>query len=312
VLASLRFYLTVIQFSFFIPTKAEDSLFAVFPCLVRGLFLALWVRIESVKNARVKSAKKKTEKQAKRGEKMALQERGKSRAVTGIYIGCIVLSLALLGYAYFERAGRLAFLVLLFLATLPLPRVVAAIFRRQLPPALEIGSLIFVFSAGVLGEIVNLYYAVPFWDSLLHLWSGFLLTIFALSLVEGEKWQRAIFAICFAISVGVLWELFEWGADVLIGTDMQKDTILTHITSTFLGNGQKSSLPIIRETVIDGTPLPFEGYLDIGLYDTMSDLAFDTLGAISLTLLWLWDTAHRNLIARCFLPMKKENKTERA
>ena len=233
---------------------------------------------------------------------MGRLNRERNRMVAVGYAICFALSASLLAYAYIVGAGRLAFLVFVFLLTLPLPRLVAAIFRRQLPPALEIGSLIFVFSAGVLGEIVNLYYAVPIWDSLLHLWSGFLLTIFALSLIEGEKWQKAIFAICFAISVGVLWELFEWGADVLIGTDMQKDTILTHITSTFLGNGQKSSLPIIRETVIDGTPLPFEGYLDIGLYDTMSDLAFDTLGAISLTLFWLWDTAHRNLIARFLLP----------
>lgn len=243
---------------------------------------------------------------------MGQRKQEKSRIVAWFYGICLALSASLLVYAFLTRTGRLAALVVIFLLTLTLPRLVAAIFRRQLPPALEIGSLLFVFSAGVLGEIVNLYHIIPFWDLLLHLFSGFLLAIFALSLIEGEKWQKALFAIAFSMSVGVLWELFEWGADILIGTDMQKDTILTHITSTFLGNGQKSTLPIIRETVIDGTPLPFDGYLDIGLYDTMEDLAFDTLGALALTLLWLWDTANRNLFARFLLPRKRDEKTESA
>jgi hypothetical protein len=38
-------------------------------------------------------------------------------------------------------------------------------------------------------------------------------------------------AFCFSMTIGVLWEFFEFGMDVIFRTDMQKDTILPVISS---------------------------------------------------------------------------------
>ncbi len=97
----------------------------------------------------------------------------------------------------------------------------------------------------------------------------------------------ALFALCFAVTVGVLWELYEFTVDRLFGWDMQMDTIVSRIDSSLLGDGMGSITQIgnISETAVNGVSLPIEGYLDIGLYDTMEDLALLTAGALAAGLI---------------------------
>ena len=57
----------------------------------------------------------------------------------------------------------------------------------------------------------------------------------------------ALVAFCFSMTVGVLWEFFEFGMDRLFQMDMQKDTVVNSITSVML-DPTNSNIPV----TIDG------------------------------------------------------------
>ena len=85
------------------------------------------------------------------------------------------------------------------------------------------------------------------------------------------------------MTVGVVWEFFEFGMDVFVGTDMQKDTVLDVIRSVTL-HPEGKNIPVvidkITEVSVNGDLLSVAGYLDIGLYDTMKDLIVNFIGAL--------------------------------
>ena len=93
------------------------------------------------------------------------------------------------------------------------------------------------------------------------------------------------------MTVGVVWEFFEYTADNLFNTDMQKDTIVNKISSVNLKNSNAFDPEIIKDinkTTIyygnDTITLP-DGYLDIGLIDTMEDLIVNFIGALFFSIL---------------------------
>lgn len=94
-------------------------------------------------------------------------------------------------------------------------------------------------------------------------------------------------AFCFSMTIGVLWEFFEYGADEIVKTDMQKDVIVSEISTVKLDKENANNPNVVTDigkTVIydkDGNVLAtFDGYLDIGLKDTMKDLFVNMLGAV--------------------------------
>ena len=92
----------------------------------------------------------------------------------------------------------------------------------------------------------------------------------------------AIAAFCFSMTIGVLWEFFEFAADCLLHTDMQKDTVVNAIYSVSLNpTGANKAIAVtgIETIAVNGQVLPINGYLDIGLYDTMEDLFVNFVGA---------------------------------
>lgn len=104
-----------------------------------------------------------------------------------------------------------------------------------------------------------------------------------------------MFALCFSLAVSVLWEFYEFGSDMLFGTDTQDDSVIHSITSHMLNPemGEVGTITDIQNVVIDGDPLNLDGYLDIGLIDTMMDLLLESLGAAITTLiLWLDNNRH--------------------
>lgn len=106
----------------------------------------------------------------------------------------------------------------------------------------------------------------------------------------------AIVAFCFSMTIGVLWEFFEFSADLFLHTDMQKDTILNGISSVAL-NPEPVNVPIridnITSTVVNGETLPIRGYLDIGLFDTMKDLFVNFIGAVVFSVFGFFYAKHR-------------------
>ena len=166
--------------------------------------------------------------------------------------------------------------------------------RIELPPPLEITILCFIFAAEVLGEVNAFYVKVPNWDTMLHTLNGFLAAAVGFSLVvllnDSEKltfdlspFFLALVAFCFSMTIGVLWEFFEFSMDMLLHVDMQKDTIIHSINSVLLDptNSNKTiSIKGITDTVVNGQSLGIGGYLDIGLIDTMKDLFVNFIGAL--------------------------------
>ena len=137
------------------------------------------------------------------------------------------------------------FLCILTLILLIMPSLIQVTLKIELPTVLEILILIFIFSAEILGEIREYYIMIPMWDTILHTINGFLAAAIGFSMVDllnrSDRMTfqlsplfTAIVAFCFSMTIGVVWEFFEFGMDMIFGLDMQKDTVIQAIRSVTL------------------------------------------------------------------------------
>ena len=126
----------------------------------------------------------------------------------------------------------------------------------------------------------------------------------------------AIVAFCFSMTVGVLWEFFEYGADCILHTDMQKDTVINAIYTVKLDPTDSNTVVAIEginSTSVNGAELGLGGYLDIGLVDTMKDLLVNFIGAVVFSIIgfvYVKNRGKKNSIAALFIPTLKEEKRE--
>ncbi len=165
----------------------------------------------------------------------------------------------------------------------------------DIPPLLEGIIYCFIFAAEILGEINSFYTRIPGWDTMLHTLNGFLVAAVGFCLVDlferSEKLSfklspffLAIVAFCFSMTVGVLWEFFEFGVDQILHMDMQKDFVINSIHSVTLNPSGLNEIvhEPIQSIVINGKDwMEFPGgYVDIGLLDTMKDLIVNFIGAV--------------------------------
>ncbi len=152
---------------------------------------------------------------------------------------------------------------LLGMFAIHVPLLVQRLAAIRLPGALCALFYLFVLGATVLGEVFSLYYLIPCWDSILHMASGvmagmlgsiFIVYYFRKKALSGmaSPLLVAIGAVCFSLCLGVVWEIYEFCADSLLGLNMQK---------AMLQNG----------TGLVGTA---------ALADTMKDLMIDFAGAL--------------------------------
>ena len=158
---------------------------------------------------------------------------------------------------------------------------------------------------------------------MLHTTTGFLCAATGFALIDilnrnsRIKFQLspvyvALAAFCFSMTVGVLWEFFEFGMDRVFHLDMQKDTVVQSITSVML-DPTNSNTPItidgIHSVAVNGTDLGFDGYLDIGLYDTMEDLFVNFIGAVTFSVIGYFYIKHRGKgkLAQAFIPTLSED-----
>lgn len=190
-----------------------------------------------------------------------------------------------------------AMMCILALILFTIPTIVSEKFKIGIPSLLEAIIYLFIFSTTILGEINNFYGLIPFWDTILHTLNGFICAGIGLSLVDllnqnSKKIHLSpmyvvLVAFCFSMTIGVLWEFFEFAADNVVKTDMQKDRIVQSISTVELnkeGKNEPVKIKDIEKTVIyakDGSVTIIEnGYLDIGIIDTMKDLFVNFIGAI--------------------------------
>lgn len=254
----------------------------------------------------------------KRGNKKEIREH---RSSFFVYIFLRTLVLITMVLQIFNQNYENAFLCILTLFLMIIPSFIQVEFKIELPSTLEIIILLFIFSAEILGEIQSFYIKFPMWDTILHTLNGFLAAAIGFSLVDlmnkgtRIKFQlsplfMAIVAFCFSMTIGVIWEFFEFGMDTFAGLDMQKDTIINHITSVTL-DPTKTNIPItidgIKEVIINGKALGVGGYIDIGLIDTMYDLFVNFIGAIVFSFFGYFYVVNRgkgNFVNR-FIPRLK-------
>lgn len=217
-----------------------------------------------------------------------------------------------------------ALMCIVALVLFTLPTIISEKFKIGIPSLLETIIYLFIFSSAILGEINNFYGLIPFWDTMLHTLNGFICAGIGFSLVDllnqsGQKISLsplyvAIVAFCFSMTIGVLWEFYEFTADSLFRFDMQKDRIVQKISSVELNtSGENNPIKIndIEKTEIyskDGTITTIEnGYLDIGIIDTMKDLFVNFIGAIIYSFIGYVYIKSRGKykFAKNFIPIKE-------
>lgn len=221
-----------------------------------------------------------------------------------------------------------ALLCLLSLILLFAPLFIQNKFEITLPNDLEIAIYLFIFSAEILGEFDNFFGIIPYWDIILHTINGFLATAVGFSLVDLlnknskninlSPFYLCLVAFCFSMTIGVLWEFFEYGCDKFLNVDMQKDTVIQKISSVALNpDGENKAVVVddIGKTIIydtngDVLQVIDNGYLDIGLNDTIEDLFVNFIGAIVFSCFAFFDLKHNrsNSFINRFVPTKGNNK----
>lgn len=148
-----------------------------------------------------------------------------------------------------------------------LPSIISKKTKTVIPSNMYIMYVLFLWGAVFLGEVRNYFYRVPHWDTILHTLSGAMLGALGFSFVnilnKHEKVHVelspifvAIFAFGFAISLDVIWEIYEFCADGTLGLNMQKFA---------LENGTQ----LVGRAAVT---------------DTMQDLIVDSIGAFAICL----------------------------
>lgn len=167
---------------------------------------------------------------------------------------------------HWQDAATVTGIILLML----LPTLFSRRYRIMIPLEFELMAIVFVFASLFLGEMREYYTRFWWWDIALHTTSGLLLGIFGFLMVyvlnEDDRVAVrlrprfvALFAFLFAVTIGALWEIFEFSMDKLAGFNMQKP--------------------------MAGDPS--------GLTDTMWDLIVDTLGAAVVAVIGWWHMKRR-------------------
>lgn len=155
-------------------------------------------------------------------------------------------------------------------AVIHIPAIFTHRWRIDIPVVLHIMYIIFLYCAIFLGEIASFYYRVPHWDDILHAMSSIMTGFFAymlIAILNHEIKLRmalspffvAIFAFCFSVTIGTVWEIYEFAADYMLGLNMQK--FLTASGEALIGQA--------------------------ALADTMKDLIVDSIGAATASLVGL-------------------------
>ncbi len=149
-----------------------------------------------------------------------------------------------------------------------MPNLLAKKFKLQIPTNMLLLYTLFLYGAIYLGEVKSFYYAVPHWDTILHTFSGAMLGALGFSFVSLlNKEERipvqmspmfvALCAFCFATTMGVFWEIYEFTFDGLLGLNMQKFAL------------EGGTALVGREALID----------------TMKDLIVDSVGALAMSII---------------------------
>lgn len=225
-------------------------------------------------------------------------------------------------HRFFRGSYNEVFVCLLTLFLFFIPAILDRKFNIKLPTALEIVIIVFIFSAEILGELQHFYTTYKHWDTILHAVNGFLMAAIGFAMIDILNQSPkihldmspvfvAFVAFCFSMTIGVVWEFFEYFMDKWLVLDMQKDFIVKDFASVTL-HADNLNIPVkindIAKTVLyhaDGTKTVIQGgYLDIGIIDTMKDLFVNFIGAFVFSIIGIFyvKTRGNSIVAQSFIP----------
>ncbi len=207
--------------------------------------------------------------------------------------GALLLALAfclfsLIFFAIKSEKSK-AFMGLISVLYVFIPNIAQKIFKFRIQTTLYIFILVYAICP-LLGFSYNLYYHLHWWDDILHGFAGIIFAVLGAHLPKVlSKNGEASVAMCafsaffFSVAVAGLWELVEFFMDSNFGTDMQKDTLTfgmrpSYLLSEMLGM-DVGELTQIKDAQIIINGQTMDGYVDIGLIDSMKDVFVETLGA---------------------------------
>ncbi|MEF9959421.1 MAG: hypothetical protein RR448_06790 [Niameybacter sp.] len=172
-----------------------------------------------------------------------------------------------------------------------LPGMLKKKINLEIPSSMMLLYTLFLYCAIYLGEVRSFYYTVPHWDTILHTFSGAMLGALGFSFINFlNKTEKVpinlsplfvvVFAFCFAITMGVVWEFYEFFADGLLRTNMQKFAF---------ENGEQ----LIGR---------------MALMDTMKDLIVDAVGAVVISIIGYISLKYqKGWVENLLLVIRKQN-----
>lgn len=190
-------------------------------------------------------------------------------------------------YRYWETllSAFLTFVLLL------LPTIFSKRTKIFIPSSIQIIILLFVFASMYLGVVHNFFYCFWWWDIMLHSISAFVLgyigflLIYALNRDENIHFKlspffMALFTFCFALTVGILWEIFEFQIDSILGVNMQRARNLEQVFGVFDTR--------------------------LGVTDTMRDLMVNTVGALIVSIIGNYYSKRKESSISLFTKLKDQ------
>ncbi|GKU24485.1 hypothetical protein [Clostridium folliculivorans] len=193
--------------------------------------------------------------------------------ISAIYLFVIIEFVPLVDEKFSARVkGDYVIMLLqciLGIVAMVIPVILKKRWHIHVPPKMILVYAIFLYCAIYLGEVQSFYYIVPYWDKVLHTLSGAMFAALSFSVITTLNKKQytsanlspiivAVFAFCFAITLEVLWEIYEFTTDLILKTNMQKYA---------LSNG----------VLLVG---------QAALKDTMQDLIVGSLGALIISLIF--------------------------
>ena len=261
-------------------------------------------------------------------QRVTEQRRRVRRRLTIRGVLSLLVVLTFIRCAFMQRYENM-FVCVLSLVLLAMPTLIEKQLAIDIPPMMEAIIYCFIYAAEIMGEINSFYTIIPGWDTMLHTINGFLVAAVGFCLVDlfnrSERFTfklsplfLAIVAFCFSMTVGVLWEFFEFTADQVMHTDMQKDYVVHEVNSVSL-NPDGLNVPVhvqIESVIVNGEDWTEQlgGYLDIGLIDTMKDLQVNCIGAIAFSIIGFFYVKHRGKgkLAAALIPVVLDPEKEKS
>lgn len=189
---------------------------------------------------------------------------------------------------------------------LTLPTVLERLLKIRVATPVYIFVLLYAIGP-TLGHAYTFYYLIPWWDTLLHTVGGVVFALLGAYLprlfYKNEEdcpiLLCVLFGLFFSITIAVLWEFFEFFCDRLFSTDLQSDTLLREFYSYILGDKSTGNVGFsgaINEITLGGVTV--DGYIDLGLFDTVKDMFVESLGAALYVIVFALDKGKHCSLSR--------------